>query len=89
MSRIYLIAGQQVTVSWISRQHPAVYTIRIAGTPATGSVEKTAGGSSMLVMIEAVLWESSRGFAPQWSRWSMRSNAEADAASCAVVPTAQ
>ena len=44
MSRIYLIDGQQVTVSWISRHHPAVYTIFVAGTRAAGSVEKTAFG---------------------------------------------
>jgi hypothetical protein len=44
MSRIYRIDGQEVIVSWISRQHPAVYTITVAGTPTAGSVEKTAGG---------------------------------------------
>ena len=44
MSRIYLIDGRQVIVSWKSRHHPAVYTITVAGTPTAGSVEKTAGG---------------------------------------------
>jgi hypothetical protein len=44
MSRTYLVDGQQVMVRWISRQHPSVYTILVAGTPLVGSVEKTAVG---------------------------------------------
>ncbi len=44
MPTIYLIDGQQVTVTWVYRQHPPVYTICVAGTPTAGSVEKTALG---------------------------------------------
>ena len=44
MSRNFLIDGQQVTVSWISRHHPAVYTIFVAGAPTAGSVEKSVVG---------------------------------------------
>jgi hypothetical protein len=47
--RSYLIEGQPVTVTWVHRQHPPVYTIRIAGTLAAGSVEKTALGRYLAV----------------------------------------
>ena len=49
MSKIYLIDGQQVTVTWIPQQRPLVYTIRVAGTPAAGSVEKTAAGKFLVI----------------------------------------
>ena len=44
MLRTYLIDGKQVTVNWIPRQHPPVYTIVVAGVSTTGSVEKTPAG---------------------------------------------
>ena len=44
MIKTYHIDGQPVTVTWIYRQHPPVYTICVAGTPTAGSVEKTALG---------------------------------------------
>jgi hypothetical protein len=43
--RTYVIDGQQVTVTWVQRQHPPVCTIRVAGMPVAGSIERTALGS--------------------------------------------
>jgi hypothetical protein len=42
MLRTYLVDGQPVTVAWAHRQHLPVSTIRVGGTPAAGSVERTA-----------------------------------------------
>ena len=44
MLRTYQIDGRQVTVGWVHRQHPAVYTILVDAVPVTGSVEKSAAG---------------------------------------------
>ena len=44
MLRTYLINGQEVTVNWVPRDHPPVYTILVEGAPIAGSVEKSAGG---------------------------------------------
>ena len=44
MHRTYRLDGQHVTVTWIHRQHPPVYMIRVAGVPVAGSVERTALG---------------------------------------------
>jgi hypothetical protein len=38
------IDGQEVRVNWVHRHHPPVSTIRVAGVPAAGSVERTALG---------------------------------------------
>jgi hypothetical protein len=45
MLRTYRIEGQQVTITWTPRHHPPVSGIRIAGTLAVVSLEKTAGGT--------------------------------------------
>ena len=44
MLRTYRIDGQQVTVTWVQRHHPLVYTIQVAGVPVAGSIERTALG---------------------------------------------
>ena len=44
MIRTYRIDGREVTVTWVHRQHPPVYTILIEGTPAPGSIQRTALG---------------------------------------------
>lgn len=48
MLRSYVIDGQQVTVTRVQR-HPTVYTIRVAGTPAAGAVERTPLGRYLAV----------------------------------------
>ena len=45
MAKTYFIDGQQVIVSWRQKHLPRVYTIHIAGTPATSTIEKTLAGS--------------------------------------------
>lgn len=49
MFRTYLIDVLHVTVSWVHRQHPPIYTIHVAGTPTAGSVEKTAAGKFLAI----------------------------------------
>ena len=44
MAKTYFIDGHQVIVSRCPKHLPKVYTIYIAGTPATSTVEKTLAG---------------------------------------------
>ena len=44
MIKTYLVDGQVVTVTAVYRQRPPVYTIRVAGRPTAGTVERTALG---------------------------------------------
>ena len=44
MIKTYRVDGLPVIVTAVYRQRPPVYTIRVAGTPTAGSVERTALG---------------------------------------------
>ena len=49
MFRTYRIDDQQVAVSRMTRQHPVVYTLQVAGAPLAGTVEKRLLGTYVAV----------------------------------------
>ncbi len=89
MSRTYLIDGQQVTASWISRQFPPVYTITVAGSPTAGSIEKTVGGKFHAIDDRDRSLGYFLGLRAAVERLVREEQHSGGQASCAVVPTAR